>query len=71
MKGSRKKSPPVGVRRSPLDPASLALVRLVEGPQLLAGMADAADTLRGDAPVQLQVAWEGDLALPRFTLRAP
>ncbi|HMV22599.1 MAG TPA: tetratricopeptide repeat protein, partial [Rhodocyclaceae bacterium] len=30
MKGSRKKSPPVGVRRSPLDPASLALMRLVE-----------------------------------------
>lgn len=30
MKGSRKKSPPVGVRRPPLDPACLALMRLVE-----------------------------------------
>jgi protein O-GlcNAc transferase len=30
MKGSRKKPPPVGVRRPPLDPASLALMRLVE-----------------------------------------
>ena len=52
-------------------PYTVALVRLDEGPQLLAGLVDAADTLRGDAPVQLQVAWEGDLALPRFTLRAP
>jgi tetratricopeptide (TPR) repeat protein len=30
MKGSRKKSPPVGGRRTPLDPACLALMRLVE-----------------------------------------
>lgn len=47
-------------------PYAVALVELDEGPRLLAGVIDEAAQLRADARVELQVRWEGELALPAF-----
>jgi uncharacterized protein len=52
-------------------PYNVALVELEEGPRLLTNMADANERLRGDAMVELQIGWEGDVALARFRLCDP
>jgi uncharacterized protein len=49
-------------------PYNVALVELEEGPRLLTNMVDANERLRGDATVELQVGWDGDVALARFRL---
>jgi uncharacterized protein len=52
-------------------PYNVALVELEEGPRLLTNMVDANERLRGDAAVELQIGWEGDVALARFRLCDP
>lgn len=47
-------------------PYNVALVQLDEGPRLLTNIAGSLDALVADAPVQLKVEWEGDVALARF-----
>lgn len=49
-------------------PYNVALVQLHEGPRLLTNITDPNDALAPDAPVELHVQWEGDLALARFRL---
>lgn len=49
-------------------PYHVALVQLDEGPRLLTRIVDGHEGLTGDARVELQVAWEGDLALAAFRL---
>ncbi len=49
-------------------PYHVALVRLEEGPQLLSQIVDGHAALVGDAPLELQIGWEGDTPLPRFRL---
>lgn len=49
-------------------PYAVALVELDEGPRLLAGVVDDPSQLRGDAPVELLVRWEDDLAVPAFRI---
>jgi uncharacterized OB-fold protein len=49
-------------------PYNVALVQLAEGPRLLTNIVDPLDSLRGDAPVELKIEWEGDTALARFRL---
>jgi uncharacterized OB-fold protein len=49
-------------------PYNVTLVKLDEGPQLLTNVTDANDALAADAPVELNVQWEGDVALARFRL---
>jgi uncharacterized OB-fold protein len=51
-------------------PYNVSLVELHEGPRLLTNIVDANDALAGDAPVELKVEWEGDVALARFRLAA-
>jgi uncharacterized OB-fold protein len=51
-------------------PYNVSLVGLHEGPRLLTNIVDANDALAGDAPVELKVEWEGDVALARFRLAA-
>lgn len=51
-------------------PYAVALVALDEGPRLLAGVVDDPSQLRGDAPVELQVRREDELAVPAFRLLA-
>lgn len=51
-------------------PYNVALVQLAEGPRLLTNIVDPLDSLRGDAPVELKIEWEGDTALARFRLAA-
>lgn len=56
-------------------PYDVALVALAEGPRLITnivgGPAALAAVTTADAPVALQVAWEGDTALARFRLLDP
>ena len=49
-------------------PYNVALVQLHEGPRLLTNITDANDSLVAEAPVELNVQWEGDVALARFRL---
>lgn len=49
-------------------PYNVALVQLAEGPRLLTNMTDPHASLRGDAPVELKIEWEGETALARFRL---
>lgn len=49
-------------------PYNVALVQLAEGPRLLTNIVDANEALLADAPVELQIEWEGDTALARFRL---
>lgn len=54
-------------------PYSVALVQLEEGPRLLTNIVDGPEALTAevaDAPVELKIEWEGDLALARFRLAA-
>lgn len=51
-------------------PYHVALVQLAEGPRLLTNLTDPNEALVADAPVELDVQWEGDLALARFRLSA-
>jgi uncharacterized OB-fold protein len=50
-------------------PYHVALVQLEEGPRLLTRIADGHGRLSGDAPVELQVGWEGEVPLATFRLR--
>lgn len=52
-------------------PYNVALVQLAEGPRLLTNVVDPNDALSGDAPVELKIEWEGDVALARFRLADP
>ncbi|MCC6247980.1 MAG: OB-fold domain-containing protein [Rubrivivax sp.] len=52
-------------------PYNVALVQLEEGPRLLTNIVDGHAALTSEAadrPVELEVQWEGDLALARFRL---
>ena len=49
-------------------PYNVSLVELEEGPRLLTNIVDANENLAGDAPVELKIEWEGDVALARFRL---
>jgi len=52
-------------------PYNVALVQLEEGPRLLTNIVDGPEALTAevaDAPVELKIEWEGDLALARFRL---
>ena len=49
-------------------PYNVALVQLTEGPKLLTNIVDANEALVADAPVELKIEWEGDVALARFRL---
>ena len=55
-------------------PYNVSLVELQEGPRLLTNVVDANGApnlmLAADAPVELKVEWEGDVALARFRLAA-
>jgi uncharacterized OB-fold protein len=46
----------------------VSLVQLDEGPRLLTNIVDANESLAADAPVELKVEWEDDVALARFRL---
>lgn len=50
-------------------PYHVALVQLDEGPRLLTRIADGHERLSGDAAVELQVGWEGEVPLATFRLR--
>ena len=56
-------------------PYNVSLVELQEGPRLLTNIVDANEapnfTLVADAPVELKIEWEGDVALARFRLAVP
>ena len=49
-------------------PYNVALVELQEGPRLLTNVVGPDEALVADAPVELQVEWEGDVALARFRM---
>jgi uncharacterized OB-fold protein len=51
-------------------PYNVALVQLDEGPRLLTNITDPNDALSPDAAVELNVQWEGAVALARFSLSA-
>lgn len=51
-------------------PYHVALVQLDEGPRLLTRIVDGHEHLTGDAAVDFEVEWEGELALAVFRLRA-
>jgi len=51
-------------------PYNVALVQLDEGPRLLTNITDPNDALSADAAVELNVQWEGAVALARFRLSA-
>jgi len=51
-------------------PYHVALVQLEEGPRLLTRILDGPARLTGDAPVELQVSHEGEVALATFRLAA-
>jgi uncharacterized OB-fold protein len=50
-------------------PYHVALVALDEGPHLITNIVDGHAALTPDAPVELEVEWEGETALARFRLR--
>ena len=52
-------------------PYNVSLVDLQEGPRLLTNIVDANEALVADAPVELKIEWEGDVALARFRLASP
>ena len=52
-------------------PYNVSLVELHEGPRLLTNIVDANEALVADAPVELKIEWEGDVALARFRLVSP
>lgn len=49
-------------------PYNVSLVQLVEGPRLLTNLVDSHEALLANAPVELKIEWEGDVALARFRL---
>jgi len=49
-------------------PYNVALVQLEEGPRVLTNIVDPNESLAADAPVELKVEWEEDVALARFRL---
>lgn len=52
-------------------PYNVSLVQLEEGPRLLTNIVDPNESLAADAPVELKVEWEEDVALARFRLAVP
>jgi uncharacterized OB-fold protein len=51
-------------------PYNVTMVQLDEGPQLLTNVTDSNEALVAEAAVELNVQWEGDVALARFRLSA-
>jgi len=52
-------------------PYNVALVQLEEGPRVLTNIVDPNESLAAEAPVELKVEWEEDVALARFRLAVP